>query len=95
MDLNNMYLRVSRCEAVCNQLRSEMDDVLKACYMQACADEDEEVAAASARKLRNKMLAETDSRCTLDRVMPAAPEGSTFTSWLSWLRQLAAIRSNA
>jgi len=91
---NNIFVRISKCEAVCNQLRSEMDDVLQQAYTIACEAQDEEAAAAVARKIRNKLLAETDDKCTLDRVLPDAPSGTTFTAWLSWLRSLSAIKSN-
>ena len=32
-------------EAICNQLRGEMDDVMRKAYEQAVADKDEEVGA--------------------------------------------------
>jgi len=94
MKSDNIYLRLSRCEAVCNQLRREMDDVLAQAYETACEQQDEEAAAAVARKIRNNLLAETDDKCTLDRVLPDAPSGTTFTSWLSWLKALGAIKTN-
>ena len=94
MKSDNIYLRLSRCEAVCNQLRREMDDVLAQAYDTACEQQDEKAAAAVARKIRNNLLAATDDKCTLDRVLPDAPSGTTFTSWLSWLKALGAIKTN-
>ncbi len=91
---NNIYLRLSRCEAVCNQLRYEMDDILKEAYDNACEQQDAEQAAALARKIRNRLLAATDDKCTLDRVLPDVPSGSTFTSWLAWLKALGDIKTN-
>ena len=94
MKSDNIYLRLSRCEAVCNQLRREMDDVLAQAYDTACEQQDENAAAAIARKIRNNLLAATDDKCTLDRVLPDAPSGTTFTSWLVWLKALGAIKTN-
>lgn len=82
-------------EAVCNQLRGEMNDVLEKAYQQACLEQDEESAAALARKIRNKLLEASDKECTLDKMLPPAPEGSTFTAWLGWLKELAEVAVNA
>lgn len=90
----NDQMRLARIEAVCNQLRSEMDDVLERAYEQACLEQDEESAAALARKIRNNLLAASDKECTLDKMLPSAPEGSTFTAWLGWLKELAAVAVN-
>ena len=90
----NDQMRLARIEAVCNQLRSEMDDVLERAYEQACLEQDEESAAALARKIRNNLLAASDKECTLDKMLPLAPEGSTFTAWLGWLKELAAVAVN-
>ena len=94
MKSDNIYLRLARCEAVCNQLRYEMDDVLAQAYDTACEQQDAEQAATLARKIRNHLLAATDDKCTLDRVLPDAPSGTTFTSWLAWLKALGAIKTN-
>lgn len=91
----NDQMRLARIEAVCNQLRSEMDDVLERAYEQACLEQDEESAAALARKIRNNLLAASDKECTLDKMLPPAPEGSTFTAWLGWLKELAEVAVNA
>ena len=47
-----------------------------------------------ARKIRNNLLATSDKECTLDKMLPPAPEGSTFTAWLGWLKELAAVAVN-
>lgn len=88
-------MRLARIEAVCNQLRGEMNDVLEKAYQQACLEQDEESAAALARKIRNKLLEASDKECTLDKMLPPAPEGSTFTAWLGWLKELAEVAVNA
>lgn len=87
----NESLRLARVEAITNQIRSEMDDVMAAAYEKACADRDEEAAAFIIRKMRNKLLAESDREMALDRRLPAEPTGATFSAWLSWLRELAEV----
>ena len=87
----NESLRLARAEAITNQIRSEMDDVMAAAYEKACADRDEEAAAFIIRKMRNKLLAESDREMALDRRLPAEPTGATFSAWLSWLRELAEV----
>lgn len=87
--------RVARLEAVCNSLRSEMDDVLKNAYEQAVSDKNEEMAAELARKIRNKLLADSDKECTLDKVLTSAPSGTTFSDWIPWLEDLASVSNNA
>lgn len=65
---NNEQIRLARMEAVYNQIRSEMDDVMRKAYEQAVADRDEERAAEMARKIRNKMLDMSDAQMSLDRI---------------------------
>ena len=65
--VDNFYLRVSRCEAICNQLRSEMNDVLQDAYHKAIEDHDEEIAARSCRQIRNHLLEDTDKYMLADR----------------------------
>lgn len=94
MELIETLERLRKVEVITDKLRSEMDEVLQKAYQKAVENGDEDGAADLARKIRNNLLAETDSRCTLDRMLPEAPSGTTFTSWLQWLRDLAAVRSN-
>lgn len=82
-------------EAVHNQLRSEMDDVLRKAYQSAVEEKDEETAAMLARKIRNKLLADSDKECALDRLLEDAPDGVSFSDWISWLRKLAGTKSSA
>ena len=42
---NNTEKRLARLEAVSNQIKSEMDDVLENAYRIACEEQDEERAA--------------------------------------------------
>ena len=71
----NKEMRLIRVEAVCNQLRSEMDDVLQKAYQAACEAQDEENAAALARRIRNHLLEVSDKECVLDKMLPEAPNG--------------------
>lgn len=66
--INNEQMRLARMEAVCNQMRSEMDDVMQKAYEQAVADKDEDRAAEMARKIRNRMLDKSDAQMSLDRI---------------------------
>ena len=81
----NDKLRLARMEAICNQLRSEMDDVLKNAYNQAVIDKDEERAAEMARKMRNRILDKTDSHMSLDRM---GLDTSSTTAFLASLKHI-------
>ena len=83
--LNNEQLRLARMEAICNQLRSEMDDVLANAYEQAVANKDEKRAAELARKIRNRKLDNSDAEMSLDRI---GLDTSSTTSFLSSLKNI-------
>lgn len=87
----NEQMRLAKLEAVCDQLRSEMDDILQKAYETAVEEQDEDRAAELARKIRNKLLDASDKHCTFDKVLPVAPEGTNFTDWLDWLKSLAQV----
>lgn len=91
---SNDKLRLARVEAVCNQLRAEMDDVIANAYQKAVENKDEEAAASLARKIRNKKLDESDKQCVFDKILPEAPTGSSFMDWIEWLRHLASMNTN-
>ena len=90
----NDLLRLARVEAICNRLRAEMDDVITNAYQKAVKDRNEVLAAELARKIRNKLLEASDKECALDRVLPEAPIGESFSDWLDWLRQLSTMNTN-
>jgi hypothetical protein len=90
----NDKMRLARVEAICNQLRSEMDDVLANAYQQAVENRDEESAASIARKIRNKKLDASDKYCTFDKILPQTPTGTSFTDWIQWLQHLASMNTN-
>lgn len=93
MQNNSIYKRLSRLEAAENQRRSELMETLKAAYEQACADENEQDAALFARKIRDKLLAQSDCRVALDRFNIDVPSGSTFSAWLGFLKSLGGVLS--
>lgn len=91
----NYYKRLARAEAMINAQKAEQMEVLRTAYKRACEEENEEDAAAFARKIRDKLLEQSDSRITLDRFNIDVPSGTTFTAWLSFLKALGEILSGA
>ena len=88
---NDFYKRISRAEAMADAQKAERMETLQTAYEGACADQDAEAAADLARKIRNKLLEESDNRMTLDRLGLSVPSGSTFTAWLTFLRGLGEV----
>ena len=84
----DLYKRLARAESAADLQRSEMNDVIKAGYLRAKAERNAEDAAYYARKLRDKLLCESDSRMGIDRLGLAVPSGTTFSAWLSFLKKL-------
>lgn len=87
----NVYKRLAKAEAMANLQKSELMETLKAAYERACEEENAEDAAAFARKIRDKLLVESDNEMLIDRLGLVAPSGSTFTAWLSFLRKLGDV----
>lgn len=79
----NDQIRLARMEAVCNQIRGEMDDVMRKSYETAVANHDEESAAEMARKIRNRLLASSDAEMSLDRIGLDTSSATAFISSLS------------
>ena len=94
MEMKTVEMRLARMEAVTAKLRAEMDDVVKSAYDDAVEQHDEERAAELARVIRNRLLEASDKEFSLDRLLPDAPSGTSFTAWLGWLRELAGIITN-
>lgn len=88
---NNDTLRISRLETICEGITGQMNDVIKESYEKAVENKDEELAASLARKLRDNLLKESDSRVAFDRFNIKVPSGSSFSSWLSFLKSLGKI----
>lgn len=91
----NIYKRLARAEAMAAAQKAETMEVLQAAYKRACEELNEEDAAAFARKIRDKLLNETDSRVALDRFNISVPSGTSFTAWLSFLKSLGEIITGA
>ena len=85
----NEQIRLARMEAICNQLRSEMDDVMHKAYETAVAEKDEVRAAEMARKIRNRMLDKTDAEMSLDRI------GLDTSSATAFIQSLSSIFKNS
>ena len=82
---NNEQIRFARMEAICNQIRSEMDDIMQSAYEKAVAEKDEMRAAEMARKIRNRMLDKSDAEMSLDRI---GLDTSSTTSFLTSLKKI-------
>lgn len=91
----NIYKRLAQAEAMAAAQKAETMEVLQAAYKRACEELNEEDAAAFARKIRDKLLNETDSRVALDRFNISVPSGDSFTAWLSFLKSLGEIITGA
>ena len=81
----NDQIRLARMESICNQIKSEMDDVMQRAYEQAVADNDADRAAEMARKIRNRMLDKSDAQMSLDRI---GLNTSTSTAFLASLKNI-------
>lgn len=91
----NIYKRLAQAEAMAAAQKAETMEVLQAAYKRACEELNEEDAAAFVRKIRDKLLNETDSRVALDRFNISVPSGTSFTAWLSLLKSLGEIITGA
>ena len=89
MITSNEQMRLAKMEAMCDQLRSEMSDVLERAYAIAVEERDEDRAAELARKIRNKLLADSDKYNTVDRVFNFdLPETISTTNVISAVKAL-------
>ena len=85
----NNQMRLVKMEAMCDQLRSEMSDVLERAYAIAVEERDEDRAAELARKIRNKLLDDSDKYNTVDRVFNFdLPETISTTNVISAVKAL-------
>ena len=89
MITSNEQMRLAKMEAMCDQLRSEMRDVLERAYAIAVEERDEDRAAELARKIRNKLLDASDKYNTVDRVFNFdLPETISTTNVISAVKAL-------
>ena len=65
---NNYHKRLAQVEAMAAATKAELEETLKAAYAAACEEQNEEEAAALARKIRNKLLDNSDAQMSLDRL---------------------------
>lgn len=68
MTNESIYKRLAQAEAMANAQKAELMETLRAAYERACADENAEEAAELARKIRNKLLDNSDKEMSLDRL---------------------------
>ena len=95
MQNNDLYKRLARAEAAAAQQNAELMETLRDGYERACEAQDEESAAEFCRKIRNKLLEQSDAELSLDRLGLAVPSGTTFTAWLSFLKGLGGALTGA
>ena len=88
---NDLYKRLAVAEADAMFENSKRLDVMIDGYQRACAEGDEESAADLCRRIRNKLLEESDARMCIDRMGLEIPTGTTFAEWEPFL---AALGSN-
>ncbi len=91
MYLYDMYkTTISNRPKLKEQIESNFENFLELAKTQEYDEKAKEV-----RKKRNKLLEETDKEMCLDRIGLEIPEGTTFSSWLSFLKSLGnAITGN-
>ena len=95
MQNNDLYKRLARAEAAAAQQNAELMETLRDGYERACEAQDEESAAEFCRKIRNKLLEQSDAEMSLDRLGLTVPSGTTFTAWLAFLKGLGGALTGA
>lgn len=94
----NDYKRLAQIEAMVNAQKAELEESLLAAYARACEEENEEEAAALVRKIRNKLLDNTDKRMSLDRLGLDVSSAARFITSLTkifsgaWAQYRQALR---
>ena len=79
---NDLYKRLARAEAMANDTKAELLETLQRAYENACQEQDEEQAAEFARKIRNKLLDNSDKEMSPDRL---GLDTSTATKFIASL----------
>lgn len=82
---NNFYKRLARAEAITNSAKAELLETLHQAYENACEEQNEEQAAEFARKIRNKLLDDSDKEMSLDRL---GLDTSTATKFIASLANI-------
>ena len=65
---DNYYKRLAHIEALAEAQKAETEEVLILAYDRACEEGNAEDAADIARKIRDRLLAKSDSQMSLDRL---------------------------
>ena len=96
---NNYHKRLAQVEAMAAATKAELEETLKAAYAAACEEKnEEEEAAALARKIRNKLLDNSDAQMSLDRLGLDLSSATKFIASLSkiftgaWAKYRQALR---
>lgn len=88
---NDLYKRLAKVEASVAALNAEHMEILEKAYNNACDEGNREDAALFARKIRDILLRESDCEIVFDRFDISVPSGSSFSSWLTFLKSLGSI----
>lgn len=94
----DLYKRLARVEAMANAQKAELMETLWRMYEIACSQQDAQQAAALVRKIRNRLLDNTDKEMSLDRLGLDTSSAATFIASLirifngDWARYRQALR---
>lgn len=80
--------RLAKMQKLFEIARAKQPDVLQAAYEMAVSEGNADAAAETARKVRDRLLEESDKEVVLDRLGLQVPTGKTFTVWLDFLTTL-------
>ena len=94
----DLYKRLARVEAMANAQKAELMETLWRMYETACSQQDAQQAAALVRKIRNRLLDNTDKEMSLDRLGLDTSSAAKFIASLTrifsgdWARYRQALR---
>ena len=94
----DLYKRLARVEAMANAQKAELMETLWRMYEIACREQDAQQAAALVRKIRNRLLDNTDKEMSLDRLGLDTSSATKFIASLirifngDWARYRQALR---
>lgn len=94
----DLYKRLARVEAMANAQKAELMETLWRMYEIACSQQDAQQAAALVRKIRNRLLDNTDKEMSLDRLGLDTSSAAKFIASLirifngDWARYRQALR---
>ena len=94
----DLYKRLARVEAMANAQKAELMETLWRMYEIACSQQDAQQAAALVRKIRNRLLDNTDKEMSLGRLGLDTSSAAKFIASLirifngDWARYRQALR---